>query len=132
MFVKELSILLLHTVIVWPTGEALVTVRDGFLQTWGFPQCGGAVDGTHIPIVAPPQSSADYYNRKGFYSIVLQAVVDHQYMYDMTDMSNTHLHNYVHVEMYRIVDVLYFVYIFPSSFIVLQWIFINMKKYFTM
>ncbi|CAB4032936.1 Hypothetical predicted protein [Paramuricea clavata] len=72
---------LLSTVLKWPTGGALRTVLDGFLQVWGFPQCAGAIDGTHIPIVAPPQSSTDYYNRKGFYSIVLQAVVDHKYRF---------------------------------------------------
>ena len=83
---KAIVDLLLPAVIVWPTGEALATVRDDFLQTSSTapPQCGGAVDGTHIPIVAPPQSSAEYYNRKGFYSIVLEAVVDHQYRYDNT------------------------------------------------
>ena len=75
---------LLSTVLKWPTGGALRTVLDGFLQIWGFPQCAGAIDGTHIPIVAPPQSSTDYYNRKGFYSIVLQAVVDHKYRYNNT------------------------------------------------
>ena len=75
---------LLSTVLKWPTGGALRTVVDGFLQIWGSPQCAGAIDGTHIPIVAPPQSSTDYYNRKGFYSIVLQAVVDHKYRYNNT------------------------------------------------
>jgi hypothetical protein len=73
--------ILLPQVIKWPSGEKLLNVVDGFLTTWGFPQCAGAIDGTHIPIVAPSESSPDYYNRKGFYSIVLQAVVDHQYRY---------------------------------------------------
>ena len=91
--------ILLPTVIKWPSGEALLTVRDGFLQTWGFPQCGGVIDGTHIPIVAPPQSATDFYNRKGFYSIVLQAVVDHQYRYDNTFTQ-------LHTEICRIVSVL--------------------------
>ena len=35
----------------------------------------GAVDDSHIPIIAPRLHAADYYNRKGFYSILLQGVV---------------------------------------------------------
>ena len=31
-----------------PTGEAAQTVVDGFLHTWGFPQCFGAIDGCLI------------------------------------------------------------------------------------
>ena len=42
---------------------------DGFETTKGFPQ---AVDA----IIRPEQSPADYYNRKGYYSILMQAVVD--------------------------------------------------------
>ena len=36
----------------------------------------GAIDGTHIPIIQPEESSADYFNRKSFYSIIMQALVD--------------------------------------------------------
>lgn len=71
--------ILLPRIIKWPTGEKLRSVIDGFLATWGYPQCAGAIDGTHIPIIAPSESSSDFFNRKGFYSIVLQVVVDHQY-----------------------------------------------------
>ena len=35
----------------------------------------GAVDGSHIPIVAPRLYAPDYYNRKGFHSVLLQGVV---------------------------------------------------------
>ena len=61
-----------------PQGEGWQTVVDGFLQRWQFPQCVGAMDGSHIPIIAPPVNAKDYYNRKGFQSILLQGVVDHQ------------------------------------------------------
>ncbi len=38
----------------------------------------GAIDGTHIGILAPADDPADYYNRKGFHSLILQGVVDHK------------------------------------------------------
>jgi len=56
-------------------------VVDGFRNLWNFPQCGGAIDGTHIPIIAPNEHHKDYFNRKGWHSIVTQAVVDHEYKF---------------------------------------------------
>ena len=64
-----------------PTGPQAMDIVRGFEHQWGFPQCFGAIDGSHIPIIALKDSHADYYNRKGFYSIVLQALVDHQYRF---------------------------------------------------
>ncbi|XP_013409304.1 protein ANTAGONIST OF LIKE HETEROCHROMATIN PROTEIN 1 [Lingula anatina] len=61
-----------------PTGERLDAIVRGFEETWGMPQCVGAMDGTHIPIVAPLEHKGDYYNRKGFYSLVAQVVCDHE------------------------------------------------------
>ncbi|CAB4040271.1 Hypothetical predicted protein [Paramuricea clavata] len=43
----------------------------------GLHQCVGAIDGTHIPIIAPKEHQVDCSNRKHFHSIVLQAVLDH-------------------------------------------------------
>ena len=59
-----------------PTSNSLKEVVAGFDKFWGFPQVAGAIDCTHIPIVKPEESASDYYNRKGFYSIIMQAVVD--------------------------------------------------------
>ena len=33
---------------------------------------------SHIPISMPVMNHADYYNRKGFYSVIVQAVVDYR------------------------------------------------------
>ena len=38
---------------------------ESFELILGFPQPVGAIDGTHIPIIRPQYSPADYYNRKG-------------------------------------------------------------------
>ena len=59
-----------------PQGEHLKEIVDGFETCWGFPQVAGAIDGSHIPILLPDQSASDYYNRKGYYSVIMQAMVD--------------------------------------------------------
>ena len=64
-----------------PSGERLKLVVDGFQSKWGIPQCVGAIDATHIPIIAPKDSPLDYYNRKGYHSVVMQALVDHNYKF---------------------------------------------------
>ena len=63
------------------TGDALNEVMYGFEHKWGFPQCGGAVDGTHILIMSPRDFPADYFNRKGWHSIIMQGMVDHLYRF---------------------------------------------------
>ncbi|KAG1667763.1 hypothetical protein GQR58_018270 [Nymphon striatum] len=44
-------------------GEELDRVVNGYRDKWSFPNCGGAIDGNHIPI-APRENPIDYYNRK--------------------------------------------------------------------
>ena len=78
---KAIVNILLPKFITWPTGNALRAVVNGFASEWNFPQSAGAIDGTHIPITAPLDNPSYYHNRKGFYLIVLQALVDHSYRY---------------------------------------------------
>ena len=72
---------LMSQYITFPKGDDLKEVITGFRQKWGFVQCAGAIDGTHIPVRAPAMSHTDYYNRKGWYSIIVQGVVDHNYLF---------------------------------------------------
>ena len=64
-----------------PSEDKLRAIRDGFRTKWGFPQCIGAIDGTHIPIIAPKEHPLDYYNRKGYHSLLMQALVDDEYRF---------------------------------------------------
>lgn len=61
-----------------PSAAEFRLIAQGFRDKWRFPQVAGAIDGTHINIRAPSVAPADYYNRKGHYSIILQGVVDHR------------------------------------------------------
>ena len=67
--------------IKWPRGDKLQEVIDVFEHKWGYPQCAGAIDGSHIPILAPQNFHTDYFNRKGWHSIILQGVVDSNYRF---------------------------------------------------
>uniref|UniRef100_A0A8C3F930 Putative nuclease HARBI1 n=1 Tax=Chrysemys picta bellii TaxID=8478 RepID=A0A8C3F930_CHRPI len=52
-------------------------IVDGF-AAMGFPNCGGAIDGTHNPILSPEHQATEYINRKGYFSMLLEALVDHK------------------------------------------------------
>jgi len=43
-----------------PHRERLKEIVEGFETCRGFPQAAGAIDGTHIPIIRPQHSPADY------------------------------------------------------------------------
>ena len=67
---------LLSQYVHFPEGARLCEIVDGFEVCWDIPQVASAIDGTHIPVIRPQDNPSDYYNRKGFYSVMMQAVVD--------------------------------------------------------
>lgn len=67
----------LNKYIEYPTGANLDKLTDGFKTKWGVHQGVGAVNGCHIPIASPAMNRTDYYNKKGWYSMILQGVVYH-------------------------------------------------------
>uniref|UniRef100_A0A3B5B0G1 DDE Tnp4 domain-containing protein n=1 Tax=Stegastes partitus TaxID=144197 RepID=A0A3B5B0G1_9TELE len=69
--------------------DDLQEVSEGFRQRWGFPQCRRAVDGSHIPIIAPEENHTDCFNCKGWHWVVLHGgIFDH---FKMTVVHNIYL-----------------------------------------
>ena len=55
--------------------------EERFANICGMRNILGAIDGCHIAIKAPVHEPSAHVNRKGFYSVLLQAVVDSQLMF---------------------------------------------------
>ncbi|XP_039284058.1 protein ALP1-like [Nilaparvata lugens] len=78
----------LHVVMPEPTEEQFKKISADFERLWNYPMCCGAIDGKHIRIVCPPKSGSLYFNYKGFFSVVLLAIVDAQYRFVAVDVGS--------------------------------------------
>lgn len=77
-------------VLVCPSShDAWREIADKFFQKWNFPHTCGALDGKHVACRCPPKSGSQYFNYKGFYSIVLMALVDADYKFVWADIGGT-------------------------------------------
>lgn len=56
------------------TFEEKILIKQQFMEATGFAGIIGAIDCTHVAILAPPDEEHNYVNRKGFHSINVQIV----------------------------------------------------------
>jgi hypothetical protein len=96
--------------ISWPAGRRLARVTAAFQTKQWFPNCIGAIDGSHVYIQAPPNSivAADHRNRNKSFSILLQGVVDTKCYFTSVNIGPPgSLHDSAHFkssELYRRVE----------------------------
>ncbi|CAC5394665.1 HARBI1 [Mytilus coruscus] len=64
--------------IKWPTEVQKNVNKRAFYDKAGFPNIIGCIDGPHVHIQAPTEDEPTYVNRKGFHSVNVQVICDHQ------------------------------------------------------
>ncbi|KAJ8941174.1 hypothetical protein NQ314_010473 [Rhamnusium bicolor] len=74
----KLSALNQTYIFLWFVGHQTASFRDVADRQNGFPGVLGVIDGTYIKIDKPSDDPDSYINRKGFYSIQVQLLCDHQ------------------------------------------------------
>ena len=63
------------------TEETVEESVSKFYQKHGFPQCIGAIDGTHVLIKQPSENATDYINHKRHYTANIQVAADYKYCF---------------------------------------------------
>ena len=61
-------------------------IAQAFEDQWQMPNCLGDGDGKHICIKCPKNNGSEYFNHKGYYSLVLMAFVDSNYRFIFADV----------------------------------------------
>jgi hypothetical protein len=70
-FINALDSVLKREFVRWPSMSRMKEIAKDFESLHHILDVVGAVDGSHIPIIAPQLHAADYYNRKGFHFVLL-------------------------------------------------------------
>jgi hypothetical protein len=68
------------------TREEWMEQVTGFMNDWQYPNCFGAIDGKHVKIMKPTGSGSEFFNYKGFFSVVLLGMVNSCYQFTYVDI----------------------------------------------
>ncbi|XP_069582421.1 uncharacterized protein [Ranitomeya imitator] len=68
------------------TADDWKRIGSDFDELWQFPNCGGALDGKHVRITQPANSGSFFFNYKGYFSVILMALVNANYEFVDVDV----------------------------------------------
>ena len=71
-----------------PKEDGWKQIANKFDENATFPNCIGANDVKHITIIKPIHSGSLYFNYKNYFSIVLLALCDAEYMFTYVDIGS--------------------------------------------
>lgn len=71
-----------------PTTESFKQTIAEYYAKWNYPNCCGAIDGKHVRVKNTSNSGSALFNYRGFYSIVLLAIVDANYKFIAVDVGS--------------------------------------------
>ena len=63
-------------ILIFPNEVDKLQNQAKFFELYGFPKVLGSIDGTHVPILAPPCDEDLFVNRENFHSVDIQAICD--------------------------------------------------------
>ena len=69
-----------------PSENEWLNIASDFERIANFPHCLGAIDGKHIRIIKPKDSGSLHHNYKHYFSIVLLAICDSNYLFRAVDI----------------------------------------------
>lgn len=72
-----------------PGHQDFEKIMQEFETKWDFPMCVGSIDRKHVRIRSPGHSGSQFINYKGFFSVVLMAVVDANYQFILVDIGSS-------------------------------------------
>ncbi|XP_072142081.1 uncharacterized protein [Dermacentor andersoni] len=73
-------------VLAQPSKDEWEAIRKNFDSKWNFPNAVGCIDGKHFAITCPDGSGSEFYNYKGFYSLIMLALADANYRFILVDI----------------------------------------------
>ncbi|KAH7964717.1 hypothetical protein HPB49_000933 [Dermacentor silvarum] len=69
-----------------PTKDEWEVIRKDFDSKWNFPNAVGCIDGKHFAIICPDGSGSEFYNYKGFCSLIMLVLADAHYRFILVDI----------------------------------------------